>query len=161
VYFTGHSLGAALATISVTRFQGPKCALYTVGSPRAGDDRFVRAVLEKTKKVFRFVNCQDIVTQIPPEIPLEHYYRHVGEVKYIDRAGAIFDHPSEFHKWVDATAGMVAHDGAAAIVGLAHPAKFVSVALDRGAPPDPPPFLVGNHTPARYPIRIWNHYSGL
>lgn len=39
VYFTGHSLGAALATISITRFQGPVCALYTVGSPRVGDDR--------------------------------------------------------------------------------------------------------------------------
>ncbi len=50
VYFTGHSLGAALATISVTRFQGAAGALYTA-APRVGDDRFVRAVLQKTMKV--------------------------------------------------------------------------------------------------------------
>jgi hypothetical protein len=161
VYFTGHSLGAALATISVTRFQGAACALYTFGSPRVGDDQFVRAVLQKTTKVFRFVNCQDIVTQIPPEVALEHYYRHVGAERYINRAGAILDHPSDFDKWVDATPGIVAHDGTAAISDTAHPAKFVSVAEERGALPDPPPYLLGNHTPARYAIRIWNHYSGL
>jgi len=161
VYFTGHSLGAALATISVTRFRGANCALYTVGSPRVGDDRFVRAVLQKTRKVFRFVNCQDIVTQIPPEVPLEHYYRHVGAERYINRAGVILDHPSDLDKWVDATSGIVAHDGAAAASDIAHPAKFVSLAEEREAPPDPPPFLLGNHTPARYAIRIWNHYSGL
>jgi triacylglycerol lipase len=161
VYFTGHSLGAALATISVTRFQGAACALYTVGSPRAGDDQFVRAVLQKTRKVFRFVNCQDIVTQIPPEVVLQHYYRHVGAERYINRAGEILDHPSDFDKWVDATRGIVEHDGVAAISDLAHPAKFVSVAEERGDLPDPPPYLLGNHTPARYAIRIWNHYSGL
>jgi triacylglycerol lipase len=161
VYFTGHSLGAALATISVTRFQGAVCALYTIGSPRVGDDRFVRAVLQKTRKVFRFVNCQDIVTQIPPEVLLERYYRHVGAEKYINRAGAILDHPSDLDKWVDATPGIAAHDGSAALSNLAHPAKFVSLAQERGAVVDPPPYLLGNHTPARYAIRIWNHYSGL
>ena len=161
VYFTGHSLGAALATISVARFQGVNCALYTFGSPRVGDDRFVRAVLQKTPKVFRFINCQDIVTQIPPEVALKNYYRHVGEERYINRTGAILDHPSEFDKWVDATAGVVAHDGTSAISEISHPAKFISLAAERGALPDPPPFLIGNHTPARYAIRIWNQYSGL
>jgi triacylglycerol lipase len=161
VYFTGHSLGAALATISVARFQGSMCALYTVGSPRVGDDRFVRTVLNKTKRVFRFVNCQDIVTQIPPEVPLEHYFRHVGSERYINRAGVILDHPSDFDKWLDATPGIVEHDGGAAVHDIAHPSTFISLAESRGAVPDPPPFLLGNHTPARYPIRIWNHYSGL
>src|ERR1700733_875742 len=159
VYFTGHSLGAALATISVTRFQGPTCALYTVGSPRVGDDRFVRAVLLKTQQVFRFVNCQDIVTQIPPEVLLQHYFRHVGAERYITRAGTILDHPSDFDKWLDATPGIAEHDGAACIHDVAHPEKFVSLAKDRGAMLAPPPFLLGNHTPARYTIRIWNHYS--
>ena len=159
VYFTGHSLGAALATISVTRFQGPSCALYTYGSPRCGDDRFVRAVLQKTKNVFRFVNCQDLVTQIPLEVPLEHYYRHVGDERYVNRAGIILDHPTDFDKWLDATPAIVAHDGDAAITDIAHPANFVSLAEERGDMPDPPPFLLGNHTPARYAIRIWNYYS--
>jgi len=160
VYFTGHSLGAALATISVTRFQGPACALYTFGSPRVGDDQFVRAVLQKTTNVFRFVNCQDIVTQVPPEVLLKHYYRHVGAERYINRAGAIFDHPSDLDKWADATPGIIEHDTAATISNIAHPARFVSLAAERGMMLDPPPYLLGNHTPARYAIRIWNHYSG-
>jgi triacylglycerol lipase len=161
VYFTGHSLGAALATISITRFQGQACALYTFGSPRAGDDRFVRAVLQKTTKIFRFVNCQDIVTQIPPEVPLQHYFRHVGAEKYISRAGKILDDPYDVEKWLDATPGIVEHDGSAALGDIAHPEKFISLAKDRGDLPNPPPFLLGNHTPARYTIQIWNHYSGL
>ena len=161
VYFTGHSLGAALATISVARFPGAACALYTYGSPRAGDDRLVRAVLQKTANVFRFVNCQDIVTQVPPEVALERYYRHVGAERFINRAGAILENPSDLDKWVDATAGILAHDSTAALREIAHPAKFVSIAQFCGVPPDPPPFLVGNHTPARYAVRIWNHYSGL
>jgi hypothetical protein len=89
VYFTGHSLGAALATIAVARFDGGKSVLYTIGSPRVGDDEFVKAVLAKSRLVFRFVNSQDIVTQIPHEYPLKHYYRHVGFEKYIDRKGVI------------------------------------------------------------------------
>jgi pimeloyl-ACP methyl ester carboxylesterase len=142
VFFTGHSMGAALATISVTRFPGSACALYTVGSPRVGDDRFVRAVLQKTRNVFRFVNCQDIVTQIPPEVLLERYYRHVGAERYINHTGAILDHPSDFDKWTDVTPGIVAHDGAAAISDLAHPARFISLAEERGDLPDPLPYLL-------------------
>jgi triacylglycerol lipase len=162
VYFTGHSLGAALATIAVTRFVGGgTCALYTVGSPRVGDDRFVRAVLEKTRQIFRFVNSQDIVTLIPPEVPLEHYYRHVGLEKYIDRTGVIHDHPSEFDKGIDVGKGIAQHDGIAALSAIGHPAQFLSKVLQGKPLVDPPPYIIGNHTPARYAIRIWNHYSGL
>jgi triacylglycerol lipase len=161
VYFTGHSLGAALATIAVTRFEADICVLYTVGSPRVGDDRLVRAVLQKTRQVIRFVNSQDIVTLIPPEIPLEHYYRHVGFEKYIDRNGVIHDHPSEFDKGIDVAQGIAAHDGAAGVSAIGHPAQFLSRAVKSERLVDPPPYIIGNHTPARYAIHIWNYYSGL
>jgi triacylglycerol lipase len=159
VYFTGHSLGAALAAISVTRFAGANCPLYTIGSPRAGDDRFVRAVLERAKLVFRFVNSQDIVTQIPPEIPLEHYFRHMGLEKYIDRNGAIHDHPSELIRAYDVVRGALAHDGDAVLSEIVHPLKYLEEVVLTGPYVDPPPYIVGNHTPARYSIRIWNFYS--
>jgi len=100
------------------------------------------------------------VTQIPPEVPLKHCYRHVGAVRYVTRAGAILDHPSDLETWIDATAGIAKHDGMAAIGEAVHPAAFVSLAANRGTMSDPPPFLVGNHTPARYTIRIWNCYAG-
>jgi triacylglycerol lipase len=159
VYFTGHSLGAALATISVPRFEGGTCGLYTIGSPRVGDDRFVRAVLQKTTQVVRFVNSQDIVTLIPPEVPLEHYYRHVGLEKYIDRTGVIHDQPSEFDKAIDVSKGIVDHDGIAALSAIGHPAEYLSRARQVGPLVDPPPYIIGNHTPARYAIHIWNYYS--
>jgi len=158
IYFTGHSLGAALATIAVARFKGTKCALYTIGSPRVGDDRFVRAVLDKTQLVFRFVNCQDIVTLIPPEVPLEHFFRHVGVEKYIDRHGKVHDHPSEIVKALDVVPGAIEHDGLAVLEEIKHPHEFLIRC--RNAPTGlQPPFIVGNHTPARYPIRIWNYYT--
>ena len=40
--YTGHSLGAALATLAATR-ERPH-ALYTYGSPRVGDDAFLRTL---------------------------------------------------------------------------------------------------------------------
>jgi hypothetical protein len=159
IFFTGHSLGAALATIAVTRFGGNNCALYTIGSPRIGDEAFVRAVLQKTKRVFRFVNGQDIVTQIPPEVPLEHYFRHVGNEKYIDRNGVIRDHTSDFDKFTDTAHGIIAHDGQDELKEIGHPLDYFWK-IRRMAPfVDPPPYIVGNHTPARYAIHIWNHYS--
>ena len=161
IYFTGHSLGAALATIAVARFTGSNCALYTIGSPRVRDDRFVRAVLQKTSRVFRFMNCQDVVTQVPPEIPFVHYFRHVGQELYVDRHGAIHEHPSELHKAADVVQGILAHDGAALLQEVTHPREFLKHYRDAPLLVDPPPFVIGNHTPARYSIRIWNYYSGM
>jgi len=159
IYFTGHSLGAALATIAVARFAGSNCALYTIGSPRVGDDRFVRAVLLKTGRVFRFVNCHDVVTQVPPEIPFAHYFRHAGQELYIDRLGAIHEHPSELHKAADVVQGILDHDGAAILHEICDAGEFLSRYRDAPRLVDPPPFIIGNHTPARYSIRIWNYYS--
>lgn len=160
VYFGGHSLGAALATIAVARFGGNKSALYTVGSPRVGDEKFARAVLQKTTAIFRFVNSQDIVTQIPPELPLQHYFRHVGNEKYIDRKGAVRDHPSEFDKAMDLAQGIIEHDGTSALKDIGHPADFFWNLRATGPWVDPPPYVVGNHTPARYATHIWNYHSG-
>jgi triacylglycerol lipase len=161
VYFTGHSLGAALAAIAVTRFSGGRCGLYTIGSPRVGDDRFTSAVHLKTEVVFRFVNSQDIVTLIPPEVPFRHYFRHVGLEKYIDRHGKIHDHPSEIEKSADVVPAIIAHDGTAALQAIGHPGEFRKRVMLTGPYVDPPPYIVGNHSPARYPTRIWNYYSGM
>ena len=160
IYFTGHSLGAALATIAVARFSGANCALYTIGSPRVGDDRFVRAVLSKTSRVFRFVNCQDIVTQVPPEIPFAHYFRHAGLELYVDRLVAIHKHPSDLYKASDVVQGILDHDGAAILQEIKDPRDFLNRYRDAPRLVEPPPFIIGNHTPARYAIRIWNYYSG-
>lgn len=154
VYFTGHSLGAALATISVTRYAGGPSALYTIGSPRVGDSDLVAALSRRTTQAYRFVNSQDIVTQVPPPV----LFTHAGVEKYIDRAGIITDNPSDAFKAQDLALGSAAHARplfAGAFHGLG---QFVAGHAGQG-PTDPPPYALGNHSPGRYPVRIWNYYS--
>jgi len=80
---TGHSLGAALATIMASRLDANE--LYTYGSPRVGDRHFVNEMTNDKIKHYRFVNNNDIVTRVPPPI----VYRHHGELVYINHYGNI------------------------------------------------------------------------
>ena len=63
---TGHSLGAALATLAAADHAGrtPKPKLITFGSPRVGDGAFASLV---TGPAYRFVDCCDLVTRVPPK----------------------------------------------------------------------------------------------
>ena len=83
-WFTGHSLGAAVATLAVRRF-GSGGTLYTFGSPRPGN----RAFAQSTRaSAFRFVNHNDVVPRLPPPgVVLK--YRHVGMLKYITHDGQL------------------------------------------------------------------------
>lgn len=72
VFYTGHSLGAALATRAA--FERPPQALYTFGSPLVGNTAFV-SVVNATTRVFRIVDDRDVVTMVPP--PLIGY-AHAG-----------------------------------------------------------------------------------
>lgn len=77
----GHSLGAALATL-FAGFVDPTFVI-TIGSPRVGDADFVDSL--PVHAMTRIVNCSDIVTTLPPELPV---YHHAGSLLYIDRDGA-------------------------------------------------------------------------
>ena len=85
LWFTGHSLGAALATLAVARAGVQNAALVTFGSPRVGDQAFADSFAARAVK--RYVDCCDIVTQVPPEQVLG--YRHVSPEAYIDRSGLL------------------------------------------------------------------------
>lgn len=76
IFFTGHSLGAALATLQAS-VRKPDC-LYTFGSPRVGDSDFVLTLNNLPGR--RYVDCCDIVTRVPPETL---GFMHVGDPYYI------------------------------------------------------------------------------
>lgn len=88
VLVTGHSLGAALATLMASWM--PNAELYTFGSPRVGTPEFVQAV--RNRVAARFVDCCDIVTRLPPKAVLN--YVDIGTLTYIDRHGKRLAAPS-------------------------------------------------------------------
>ncbi len=95
LWFCGHSLGGAMATICAGRcflshIDSVPDQLYTYGSPRVGDRRYINYV---QLDHYRYVNNNDIVTRVPP---VWLGYRHCGSEVYLDRDGKIghLDHIS-------------------------------------------------------------------
>jgi len=88
LWFTGHSLGGAMSTIcagrcKISNIQSDPRALFTFGSPRVGNRRYVNYVkLEH----YRWVNNNDIVTRVPPAWL---GYRHTGQEVYLNINGKI------------------------------------------------------------------------
>ncbi len=87
IWITGHSLGAALATLCGSRY-GRVQGVYAFGSPRVGNEGFKEHL---GVKIYRIVYKSDIVTRVPPP----GVYVHVGELKYIGGDGTIKDHMDE------------------------------------------------------------------
>ena len=88
LWFTGHSLGGAMATICAGRcllshIKSEPDGLFTYGSPRVGDRRYVNYT-----KIphFRWVNNNDIVARVPP---FWFGYRHSGTEMYLNRNGKL------------------------------------------------------------------------
>lgn len=79
VFFTGHSLGAALATLAAARIA--PTALYTFGSPRVGDKEFVASLEPVARRIHRVVHGEDVVTTVPPEA---FGFCHLGELRILE-----------------------------------------------------------------------------
>jgi triacylglycerol lipase len=81
VYFTGHSLGGALAIVAASRValepSIQKVVVYTFGSPRTGGTKFFNEYTPLLgSSTFRLIDGTDIVPTVPPS--LSGGYRHVG-----------------------------------------------------------------------------------
>ena len=93
LWFTGHSLGGALAMLAAARlhFEEPRLTadgVYTFGQPRTCDRALAKEFNTAfTDRMYRFVNNNDIVAQLPPE-PTFH---HVAALRYIDSKGRVHD----------------------------------------------------------------------
>ena len=108
LFVTGHSLGAALATLAVAHMRAPPndkpvYGLYTFGSPRVGDREFERRFnADFGAQCFRFVNNNDLVTRLPPR---QAGYSHVGRMLYFDRHGGLQSDPAFWLKFLDSVKG--------------------------------------------------------
>ena len=85
---TGHSLGAAMATLLATIWRPGW--LVTLGSPRVGDEAFVATVV--APNVLRIVDCCDVVTELPPPIG---GYTHLKTCVYVTRDGTVLENPPQ------------------------------------------------------------------
>jgi len=83
LYITGHSLGAALATVATQElgeeFNDQIAACYTFGSPRVGDGKYEKSI---KAPFYRIVNTTDIVTLVPYFFGT---FVHVGDPRYLSR----------------------------------------------------------------------------
>ena len=105
LWFCGHSLGAAMATIMASRcmhepeLMNPEC-LFTFGSPRVGWRKYVKSL---GVDHHRFVNNNDIVTRVPMRIM---GYVHHGTEHYMNAHGDMWEGYRPFRRFKDRMSGM-------------------------------------------------------
>jgi triacylglycerol lipase len=137
VWFSGHSLGGALATLAADQFPAT-AGVCTIGSPRVGDRPFAKAFDEKFGlRALRYVNHTDIVTQVP-KFP----YKHLGAIRQITPDGTITSQRPTLAEVVDDLIGNLNH--------LAQ----MSDAVKSGIRTAPDSLL--DHMPRAYTVDIWN-----
>ena len=109
MFFTGHSLGGAMATIATAMWvlEGDRqfTSTYTFGQPRAvtsGTDQTLNSLVGK--KFFRFHHNNDFVPRVPFRI---QGFRHVGQYIYVDTDGEIHDEPGFWTRFTDQARGVL------------------------------------------------------
>ena len=92
LWFTGHSLGGALAILAAARY-GQAQGVYTFGAPRIGDLDFRN---QFSVPAYQVINQRDPVPCLPPG----RVYQNVGHLVYIDRGGTLHTRPSQWTRWL-------------------------------------------------------------
>jgi hypothetical protein len=156
VWFTGHSLGAALATLAAERYRNV-AGLYTFGSPRVGDRAYPKQLRRLHIDSYRFVNNDDVVSKVPviglysyrgiiPRLRTPGFYRHVGTLKYIsstDSESTILNDPGLWARLRDNFRRVVRNTW------------NLRLLIRSGGLPEN---SLIDHAPLLYVIQIWNDY---
>jgi len=106
VYYTGHSLGGALAVLAAS-LKKPE-AVYTFGSPRIGNCDFVNST--KHLNIYRVANPRDIVAGVISNPGI----MHVGEPQYLTTSKTT----SSQRSWFEAPGFLADHSPSNYTVGL-------------------------------------------
>jgi len=140
VWLTGHSLGAALATVAGHRYR-EVAGVYSLGAPRVGNEEFWRSI---HTPVYRIVNHVDFVTMIPTAVPGQ--YAHGGELKYIDREGRLH----EALRMPKLLADRLRWPGP----------HYADIAgrWKQGERDQIPMRSISDHSPLHYTLHLWNNY---
>jgi hypothetical protein len=133
IWFSGHSLGGALATLFAAHFPGPT-PLYTFGSPRVGDADFRTAFVGQTHRV---VLGRDIIATLPPK-PL---YRHLTPSHRLNAEGRITASNHDKHR--------TAKDLISGVREVArHPRDVARYLLTNN--------VIADHAPILYSVGLWH-----
>jgi len=96
LYFTGHSLGGALATLAAADFQAihglehHRVACMSYGAPKAGNHWFAKRYNELVANSFRIVNDADLVARMPRSYgsgSMLGRYKHAGRTVLVNDYG--------------------------------------------------------------------------
>jgi len=149
VWFTGHSLGGALATLAAYRRGSHAAGVYTFGSPRVGNGIFAghfdSLFVERST---RYVNDHDVVTHVPSEgvaFPRGRY-THVSNLRWINKDGQVgTSEPTVKHFIQD-------------VFGTSRVFLDIINLMQQNVRITPPDALA-DHTPLYYALHTWNDYA--
>ncbi|MDE2104593.1 MAG: lipase family protein [Patescibacteria group bacterium] len=96
VLLAGHSLGAALA--SLVAVQLGAADLLTFGSPRVGDDDFVKGGASRLASDTRYVTDKDLVPTVPLRLDPFFPYAHLCQASVLHVDAATPDNPEGWHQ---------------------------------------------------------------
>jgi len=143
IWFAGHSLGAALATLAADLFERTS-GVCTLGSPRVGDAAFAAAFDQRFgQNSLRYVNDADIVTHVPPPLPTR--YKHVTGLRHIRSDGSISASPPPLAHYFNDLFGDPLH-----MLEVVHALRDGKILRA--------PHVFLDHMPRAYTIDIWNDY---
>ena len=152
LWITGHSLGAALATLAAERAVRDAGfdvrGVYTYGSPRVGDNQFKQNYEARglNAKTYRILHGVDIAQRLFPGAA----YRHVGQLKFIDADGQLRRDVAEDSALPEATEAQEFALRLHRLLGQAGALVANAFGLTIPAP-------IADHAPIYYASYIWNN----
>jgi triacylglycerol lipase len=149
VWFTGHSLGGALASLAAFRRREWPGGVYTFGSPRVGNGIFAgnydTLFVERS---VRYVNDHDVVTHVPSEIVAfpNGRYTHVSHLRWINKDGQVGTTEPTVKHFIQDVFGT--SEVFLDIVNLSQ--QNIQITL---------PDALLDHTPLYYALHTWNDFA--